>query len=72
MMTQNAMMTMGPKAASVGAKTTLTAVAKAQFIKEAGMGLGMGLGLGAWLALGASVAGWWAWRQWMRNSRPPA
>ncbi len=35
----------------------VTSVAKAQFLKEAGMGLGMGLGLGIWGVLGLAAAG---------------
>ena len=51
-----------------GASTTklsIATVAKAQFIKEAGMGLGMGLGLGIWMAVGAMAAGvaYWAWKK---------
>ncbi|WP_085440074.1 hypothetical protein [Magnetofaba australis] len=52
-------------ATGAGAKVSIASVAKAQFIKEAGMGLGMGLGMGAWLGIGALVA-WLAWRQFSR------
>ncbi|WP_041641053.1 hypothetical protein [Magnetococcus marinus] len=57
-----------PTTGGVGAaKLSIATVAKAQFIKEAGLGLGMGLGLGAWLALGLSVAAWIAWRKMVQS-----
>jgi hypothetical protein len=52
------------------AKTTVASVAKAQFIKEAGMGLGMGLGIGLWLSIGlVGVAGVGYW-MWKRSEQP--
>ncbi|MBF0133028.1 MAG: hypothetical protein HQL75_10640 [Magnetococcales bacterium] len=61
-----AMMSIG-QGASAKSALSLATVAKAQFIKEAGLGLGMGLGMGAFLALGSVVVGWILWRKYLKD-----
>lgn len=68
--TQGSMLTKG--AAGAGTLTTkggvtLASVAKAQFIKEAGLGLGMGLGMGAMGVAGAALLGFFLWKWYARN-----
>ncbi|MBF0175741.1 MAG: hypothetical protein HQL63_02660 [Magnetococcales bacterium] len=66
MIAQNSMMA-ASKGAAANSSLSLSTVATAQFIKEAGLGLGMGLGIGAFLAVGSAIVGWMIWRKYLRE-----